>query len=121
MREMLLIIVVTLCTLTSQLLVKAGAGRLPVLEPARNLSQWLWAVATSPNIIGAVAIQGFGFVLWVLVVSRVKLGVAFALSGAIFYFLIAVASWLLYGERLTGYQWAGLTLISIGVTLMVWR
>ena len=50
-------------------------------------------------------------VVWVVVVSRVKLGVAFAISGAFFYLLMAAVTWLLYGERLTLWQWAGIALV----------
>ena len=35
---------------------------------------------------------------WVVVVSRVKLGVAFSMSGAFFYILLALLSWWFYDE-----------------------
>jgi small multidrug resistance pump/undecaprenyl phosphate-alpha-L-ara4N flippase subunit ArnE len=79
---------------------------------------FLLQAVTSPYVLTAIAIQGCGFLLWILVVSRIKLGVAFAISGSFFYLLIAFSSWLLYGERISAMQWAGLTLISIGVALM---
>lgn len=53
------------------------------------------AVVASPKFWGAVVIQGVGFLVWIAVVSRVKLGPAFATSGALFYILLAVASWYL--------------------------
>jgi len=56
--------------------------------------------------------------VWVVVVSRVKLGMAFAISGSFFYLLIALASWQLYGERLNALQWAGIVLVSCGVLLL---
>lgn len=118
MREILMIVLVTLCTLGSQLLVKFGVGRLQVRDPSTNLVGWLLSVATSPSIIAAVAIQGFGFLVWVVVVSRMKLGVAFAISGGFFYLLVALSSWALYGERLSALQWGGLLLVSFGVLLM---
>ena len=77
------------------------------------------AAVLSPSIIAAVVIQGVGFLVWVVVVSRMKLGVAFAISGAFFYLFIAVASWLIYDEKLSFLQWGGLAMISVGVVLMV--
>ena len=44
--------------------------------------------------------------------------VAFAISGAFFYLLMAAVTWLLYGERLTLWQWAGIALISTGVLMV---
>ncbi len=75
------------------------------------------AAVLSPSIIGAVAIQGVGFLVWVVVVSRMKLGIAFAISGAFFYLFIALSSWLIYGEKLSVLQWGGLAMISCGDVL----
>ena len=79
--------------------------------PSMKEAAW-WSVAYI-----AMAIV-FGFIVWVVVVSRVKLGVAFAISGGTFYLLLAALTWLLYGERLTLGQWAGLALISSGVLMV---
>ena len=73
------------------------------------------AFATIAVLLTFIAV---GFVVWVVVVSRVKLGVAFAISGAFFYLLMAAVTWLLYGERLTLWQWAGIALISTGVLMV---
>ena len=76
-------------------------------------------IAIAPTAtIAAIAVQGAGFIVWVVVVSRVKLGVAFAISGGSFYMLMAAASWLVYGERLNPWQWGGLVMISIGVMMV---
>ena len=118
-REILMIAFVTLSTLASQLLVKNGVNVLAERTPDLKGVQWLVAAVLSPSIIAAVVIQGVGFLVWVVVVSRMKLGVAFAISGAFFYLFIAVASWLIYDEKLSFLQWGGLAMISVGVVLMV--
>ncbi len=117
-REIFMIAFVTLSTLASQLLVKNGTNILAQRMPELKGAQWLMAAVLSPSIIAAIAIQGIGFLVWVVVVSRVKLGLAFAISGSFFYVLIALASWMLYGERLGPLQWIGLILVSGGVLLM---
>ncbi|MGH8464143.1 MAG: hypothetical protein ACRER5_08345, partial [Pseudomonas sp.] len=100
LRNLALIVFVTCSTLGSQLLVKKAV--LAIAARARPPAGWDWLLAAlaSPLVWLAVAIQGVGFVVWMLVVSRVKLGVAFAISGACFYILLAALSWYLYGERL---------------------
>lgn len=117
-REAFMIIFVTCSTLGSQLLVKRAVVQVAGRDPVPQGLQWLIAACLSPEVIAAVAIQGIGFVVWVVVVSRVKLGLAFAISGSFFYLLIALASWALYGERLGPLQWLGLLLVSSGVLLM---
>lgn len=118
-REIPMIIFVTLSTLVSQLLVKNGVNLIAARDPGLKGVKWLMAAVLSPSIIGAVAIQGVGFLVWVVVVSRMKLGIAFAISGAFFYLFIALSSWMIYGEKLSVLQWGGLAMISCGVLLMV--
>lgn len=117
-REILMIVFVTCSTLASQLLVKRAVTQIAARDPVPQGFQWLLAAGLSPEVIAAVAIQGLGFVVWIVVVSRVKLGLAFAISGSFFYVLMALASWTLYGERLAPLQWLGLALVSGGVLLM---
>ncbi|MCD9005785.1 hypothetical protein LDO31_05955 [Luteimonas sp. XNQY3] len=118
-REIMMILFVTCSTLASQLLVKRAVTQIAMRDPVPAGLQWLLAAMLSPSVIAAVCIQGIGFMVWVVVVSRVKLGMAFAISGSFFYLLIALASWQLYGERLNTMQWAGIALVSCGVLLLV--
>lgn len=115
--EYLMIVLVTCMTLGSQLLLKKAITLIGQLMQGDKIA-FLIAVFTSPYVILAIVMQGFGFILWIFVLSRMKLGIAFGLSGAFFYLLMALSSWYLYGERLSLQQWAGLLLISTGVILM---
>lgn len=117
-REILMILFVTCSTLGSQLLIKRAVGQLATRTPVPTGIDWLLAAMLSPTVILAIAVQGIGFIVWVVVVSRVKLGVAFAISGGSFYLLMAAATWLLYGERLSPWQWGGIALISVGVLMV---
>jgi len=118
-RDVAMIAFVTCCTLGSQLMVKRAVTLLALRDPVPSGIHWLIAACLSPYVIAAVVIQAIGFITWVVIVSRVKLGMAFAISGAFLYLLIAFSSWLLYGERLLPLQWGGLVLISTGVLLMM--
>jgi drug/metabolite transporter (DMT)-like permease len=71
--------------------------------------------ALSPWIYASVTLQVLGYVLWMLVVSREKLGVATSSIGAGFYILMALSAWLIYGETLSTLQWAGIILVTVGV------
>jgi multidrug transporter EmrE-like cation transporter len=114
----LLILIVTLCTIGSQLLLKRSVGDISSVLKQSGASGFLIAAATSPGVILALTIQGIGYVVWLFVLTRSQLSVAFAISGSFFYLLMAGASWLLFGERLTLVQWGGLLLISVGVLMV---
>ena len=116
--EIMMIVFVTCTTLGGQLLVKHAVTQVAAREPALAGWQWLVAAMLSPGVLAAVAVQGIGFAVWVVVVSRVKLGAAFAISGSFFYVLLALLSWWLYGEKLAAGQWFGIVLISAGVLMV---
>jgi drug/metabolite transporter (DMT)-like permease len=111
-----LIACVSINAVVGQLLLKRGVTALGGLSPFANGWMYVQGVASSPWIWGAVAVQGFGYLLWMVVVARVKLGVATASAGAAFYLLTALAAWLVFAESLTVMQWIGIVLITIGVT-----
>src|SRR5687768_11021068 len=114
----LLILAVTLCTIGSQLLLKHSVSAIKDTLHGTGFAAFLLAAATSPVVILAFAIQVTGYLLWLVVLTRSQLSVAFAISGSFFYLLMAASSWFLFGERLSGVQWAGLVLISAGVLMV---
>lgn len=116
MKTILMIFVVSVCTLSSQLLLKkgmsaigSGAGMLPII-----LSPF-----TSLPVAAGVLLQAFGFILWLAVLTKADLGYAFGFSGAFFYILLPLLSWWLYNEQLTMLQWFGMGFISLGVICIV--
>ena len=112
-----LILFTTLCTIGSQLLLKHGLRGLAALAIA-DKTHFLLRVATSPWVAAALTLQVTGYVVWFFVITREKLGVAFALQGSMFYLVMALTSWLVFGERLTPLQWAGIGTITFGVALL---
>ena len=113
----LLILVSTLCTVGGQLLLKHGLSGMAALAAADRVG-FLMRVATSPWVATALSLQVVGYVVWFFVITREKLGVAFALSGSLLYLATALLSWVIFGERLTTLQWAGLGTITVGVLLL---
>jgi multidrug transporter EmrE-like cation transporter len=116
-----LIALVSFFTVTSQLLLKKAlldTGQITLM--ALDLKKVV-QVFTNPFFLGAFTIQVLSYLLWIVVVSRVNLGVAFATSGAFFYLLIAFCSWIFFRETLSLPQSLGIVLITLGVLMMtVW-
>jgi len=112
----LLIIAVTLNAVLGQLMLKyavIGLGGSPALS---NLPAFILSAAKSPLVYVSIAIQGFGYLLWMMLIARMKLGLASASVGAGFYVCMALAAWGVYGESLSRLQWLGLGLITLGVS-----
>ena len=116
MSTTLLIIAVTLNAVLGQLMLKyavTGLGGAPALS---DLPAFILSAAKSPLVYISIAIQGFGYLLWMMLIARMKLGLASASVGAGFYVCMALAAWGVYGESLSRLQWLGLGLITLGVS-----
>lgn len=118
LRDLLMIVFVTVTTLGGQLLIKDAVMRIGERTPALHGLDWVLAVLAAPKIWWSILVQAIGFLVWVAVVSRMNLGPAYAAFGAFFYTLLALASWWLYGERLAPLHWAGIVLVSVGVVIL---
>jgi drug/metabolite transporter (DMT)-like permease len=117
MPSRLLIVAVTVNAVISQLLLRRGSHALGGSPPGLSgLPRFIVNAALSPWIYASVALQVVGYVLWLLLVSREKLGIATAGVGAGFYILISLSAWLIYGETLSPLQWIGIVVVTLGVT-----
>jgi drug/metabolite transporter (DMT)-like permease len=112
----LLIIGISVNAVLGQLLLKRALATLGAPTAVTMLPQYILDAARCPWIYASVAIQGLGFFCWMLLISREKMGVAAASVGAGFYVLMPLCAWMVYGEALTGLQWFGIALLTIGVT-----
>jgi drug/metabolite transporter (DMT)-like permease len=111
----LLIFFVTLSTVGSQLLLKQSMKSIQAPGSAGDLGRFFLEAAVSPWVYGSLLLQIAGYLVWLIVVSKEQLGVAFATSGAFFYLLVGLSAWLIHGERLSFSQWTGIALITLGV------
>ena len=115
MSTKLLILAVTLNAVIGQLVLKRGLALIGGPIGTTGIMRFIVEALKSPWIYASIIIQGFGYLLWMVVISRVKLGVATASTSAGFYLLAALAAWALYGETLNTLQWLGLGFVTIGV------
>ncbi|WP_374407644.1 hypothetical protein [Hydrogenophaga sp.] len=118
MQVILLIILVTSFTITSQMVLKNAVNGISPILKNEGILQFLLAAITSPWVYAALTLQVGGYVLWFFVLAQERLSVAFAINGSFFYLMVAAASWVFFDERLNMWQWFGLVLISLGVVIL---
>jgi drug/metabolite transporter (DMT)-like permease len=111
-----LIVAVTVNAVLGQLLLRRALATLGGRAALATLPKFVLDAVASPWMYASLAIQGLGYFLWIILISREKLGVASASVGAGFYILMPLSAWLVYGESLTALQWFGIGLITAGVT-----
>ena len=110
-----LLVAFTVNTVISQLVLRRALNALGTPANWSGLPRFIGNAALSPWIYSSITLQILSYVLWMLIVSREKLGVATASVGARFYILMALSAWLVYGETLSLVQWMGIVLVTLGV------
>lgn len=71
------------------------------------------AMATQPMVLGGVMIYGVSVAIWVWVLSRTELSVAYPFA-AVSFVMTAALGWLVLGETLSAQRLLGLALIVAG-------
>jgi drug/metabolite transporter (DMT)-like permease len=105
----------TVNSVISQLVLRRGLQDIGSAVRISGLPRFIGNAALSPWIYASITLQILSYVMWMLIVSREKLGVATATVGAGFYTLMALSAWLIYGETLSTLQWSGIALVTLGV------
>ena len=113
---MLLIVICVLFSVVGQLMLKKG-----MLEVGRfqggEIIPYFFKSFTNTWIICALFLYLVTLGLWLIVLSRERLGFAYLFFGLIYVF-IPIASWKFLGERLTVAQIVGMILITTGVIIV---
>ncbi len=102
-------------TITAQIILKKGLLLLGGVQFSSGVMVEIFRIIRSPYVMGALLFQGIIALFWIYVLSRTQLAYLFTMSGAFFYILLALASWIVLGERLSLIQWLGVFMISLGV------
>jgi len=99
----------------AQLLLKAGVtGR---LKPDSHFLHTLAAVALNPYVFGGFCLYGFGAVVWLYVLARVDVSVAYPFVG-IGFILTMLCGYLLFGEVINASRILGTCLVGAGIILI---
>ncbi|PXX73835.1 EamA-like transporter family protein [Pseudomonas sp. LAMO17WK12:I10] len=97
-----------------QIATKVGGDQLGQMD--FNL-QWLAAVAVNPGVLLAIACYIGAFFVWMLILRRSSLSLAFPLSSLVFV-VVLLGSWLGLGEQISLLHWVGVLVIVSGIALL---
>lgn len=114
----LALLVALIFTVAAQLLMKAGMNKIGTVElSAKSFFNLIPQIFTTPYLLLGLASLGAGFILWLIVLSRMKLSVAIPFT-SLNYALILLFSWLVLKESVSAGQMAGIALIVAGLFLV---
>ena len=107
-----------LTAVASQLLLKRGMVDLAGLSfSLKNVYLLVKHVFSSPFLLGGLFSYGVSFLLWLFVLSKIKLSLAYPIT-SINFVLVLIASYYFFDERLSLFQYLGIVLIIIGVVAL---
>ncbi|MFC1516001.1 hypothetical protein ACFL7E_04500 [Thermodesulfobacteriota bacterium] len=113
--NLIFIFIIACGTITAQVTLKKGLVLLGGIDFSSGLMVEISRVLHSPHVLGAVALQGAIALFWIYLLSKTQLVYLFTMSGAFFYIMLALTSWIVLGERLSFVQWLGIIMISVGI------
>jgi len=104
-----------LTAVTSQLLFKRGMVDLAGISfSLKNVYLLVKHVFSNPFLLGGLVSYGVSFLLWLFVISKIKLSVAYPITSLNFV-LVIIASYYFFDEKLSSFQYVGILLIIVGI------
>lgn len=114
----LYILISVLGSAGGQILLKLGMNKMGTVTLSLNqLPTILWQMATNPSVFIGLAVYLGGTVFWLAALSRVDLSYAYPFA-SISYVIMLIASWVLFGEKISIARVVGTFIIGIGVLLI---
>ena len=109
-----------LFTVGAQLFLKKGVLNLGTLDfSVNNFLNLIPRIFQNIWLMGGLFLLGISFLLWLFVISKIKLSVAYPISTSLNFILIALFSWLFLKEQLLPIQIFGIVIIIFGIFILV--
>tara|TARA_B100002003_G_scaffold215544_1_gene214482 strand:- start:765 stop:1133 length:369 start_codon:yes stop_codon:yes gene_type:complete len=115
MRDYILLVINVLLTVIGQILMKQGMTEVGEIDGSlRDIAPRLIQAFMNPFVISGISIYGFTTMLWLIILSRVKLSIAYPMLSLGYLFSIFFA-WLLFKESVPKARILGAIIICLGV------
>ena len=117
MKDFILLFFNVLLTVIGQILFKHGMNTVGRVNSIQDVLGKLTQAFLNPYVLSGIAIYGFTTLVWLVILSRVKLSIAYPLlsSG---YVLSILFSWMFFKESIPKIRIIGAVVICIGVYLV---
>ncbi len=102
------------CDVAGQIFFKLGADRLPEAGEPKSFATHLLSNRWLQAGLAVYAVELF---VWLRILAEVPISIAFPIA-SLNILGVTIASWWFLGERLGPPQWAGASLVTIGVALV---
>lgn len=121
MKAIALALLVPLIGTLGQLLLKIGIRQVGPVSRSDfgNPVSLLLTVFSNPLILTAIPLYVAGFLIWLIVLSKLDLSYAYPFL-ALAYVLVPLLSWLILDEHVPTMRWIGIVVVCIGLVFVGW-
>jgi multidrug transporter EmrE-like cation transporter len=114
-----LILVSVLMSSVAQIVLKAGMTSHSIVQSLSAGSRWsaVLSIGTNPKVLCGLGIYFAGAVVWLLVLARVEVSLAYPFVG-IGFVVTMLLGWLIHDDAVTLSRIAGTLLIATGVVVL---
>jgi len=115
-----LFLAISICiTVSAQLLIKRGVLSLGDLDfSISNVFNLIPKIAQNIWLLSGLFLFAVSFFLWLFIISRLKLSIAYPISTSLSFCFIILASWFIFKEQLLPIQILGIIIIIVGIFLV---
>tara|TARA_B100000686_G_C15783360_1_gene476092 strand:+ start:34 stop:405 length:372 start_codon:yes stop_codon:yes gene_type:complete len=113
----IIIIISVLLNALAQIFLKIGMKKFAPIDLQNNLLQTSIAIILNPYIIGGFISYGASIILWLWVLSKVEVSLAYPFQ-ALGYILVTILAWLIFHEEINILRIFALVFITIGLILL---
>ncbi len=117
MKDFFLLFFNVLLTVIGQILFKQGMNIVGRVEQAQDLAPKLTQAFLNPYILSGLAIYGFTTLVWLVILSRIRLSIAYPML-SLGYVLSILFSWIIFKESIPKVRVIGALIICLGVYLV---
>ncbi len=102
-------------TIAAQSMLRAGMKH---IQMGDNALRFIWRAATNGMVIGGIVTFGVSLLLWLALLSKMKLSVLYPMQQGLVFIGIQIVAWKFLGEGASLARWAGVAVICLGVYLV---
>lgn len=119
MKTLLLALTAPVIGTIGQILLKYVMRSVGPIALAQAASPWLiiQQLVFNPLFLLAVALYVLGFIIWLIVLSKVDLSYAYPILALSYGFVPLLSTWV-FGEQIPPMRWAGIAIICVGVVVV---
>ena len=101
----------------AQILLKAGMKQFGAIDLKNNIINTCISIALNPYIISGFIAYGISIILWLWVLSKVDVSLAYPFQ-ALGYIVVTILAWLIFQEHIGFTRVLALIFISIGLIIL---